>query len=55
MDRWIARCACDWLEGRRVEWRIRTVPAADGKVVRLYEEEELVEDEASPVGGGEKR
>jgi hypothetical protein len=39
LDRWIARCTCDWLEGRRVEWRIWTVPAANGKVTRLYEEE----------------
>jgi hypothetical protein len=38
VDRWIVHRACDWLEGRRVGLLIRTVPAAEGKVVRLYEE-----------------
>lgn len=38
VDRWMARCACDWLEGRRVDWRVWTVSAANGKVARLYEE-----------------
>jgi hypothetical protein len=51
VDSWIARCACDWLEGRRVDWRIRTVPAANGKVARLYEEK-LEEGGVSPVGDG---
>ncbi len=47
-DRWLARRACEWLDGRRVRLWIRTVPAAEGKVVRLYEEEP-VEGEVSPV------
>jgi hypothetical protein len=40
MDRWIARCACDWLDGRRVRWWIRQHPAVEGEVRRLYEADE---------------
>jgi len=36
MDRWIARHACDWLDGRRVRWWIRQHPAVEGEVRRLY-------------------
>jgi hypothetical protein len=50
VDRWIVHRACDWLEGRRVGLWIRTVPAAEGKVVRLYEEESA-EGEVLAVDG----
>jgi len=36
MDRWIARHACDWLDGRRVRWWIRQHPAVEGEIRRLY-------------------
>jgi hypothetical protein len=37
-DRWIARNACDWLDGRRFRWWIRRHPAVEGAVRRLHEE-----------------
>jgi hypothetical protein len=37
LDRWIARRACDWLDGRRVGLWIRQLPAVEGEVRRLYE------------------
>jgi hypothetical protein len=36
MDRWIARRACDWLDGRRVVWWIPRLPEVKGEVRRLY-------------------
>jgi hypothetical protein len=36
-DRWIARRACDWLDGRRVAWSIRPRPAVRD-FTRLYQE-----------------
>lgn len=51
VGRWIGRCACDWLDGRRVDWWIGTLPAANGNVARLYEEE-MAEGGVSSVGGG---
>jgi len=39
-DRWFARRACDWLDGRRVRWWIRQHPAVEGEVRRLYEANE---------------
>jgi hypothetical protein len=50
-ERWIARRACDWLDGRRVRWWIRQHPAVEGEVRRLYEVDETKEGEAlAPVG-----
>lgn len=40
LDRWIARRACDWLDGRRVRLWIRQLPAVEGEVRRLYRSEE---------------
>jgi hypothetical protein len=40
MDRWIARRACDWLDGRRVRLWIRQLPAVEGEVRRLYRSDE---------------
>lgn len=40
LDRWIARRACDWLDGRRVGLWIRQLPAVEGEVRRLYEADE---------------
>jgi hypothetical protein len=40
IDRLIARRACDWLDGRRVRWWIRVLPAVEGEVCRLYREDE---------------
>ena len=37
LDRWFARRACDWLDGRRVRWWIRQHPPVEGEVRRLYE------------------
>jgi hypothetical protein len=37
MERWIARRACDCLDGRRVRLLIRRYPAVEGEVRRLYE------------------
>jgi hypothetical protein len=37
MDRWFARRACDWLDGRRIRRWIRQHPAVEGEVRRLYE------------------
>jgi hypothetical protein len=37
MDRWIARRACDCLDGRRFRRWIRQLPAVEGEVRRLYE------------------
>jgi hypothetical protein len=37
MDRWLARRACDCLDGRRAGWWRRGDPAVDGGVRRLYE------------------
>jgi hypothetical protein len=34
-DRWLARCACDWLDGRRVAWSIRPRPEVRD-FTRLY-------------------
>jgi hypothetical protein len=36
MDRWVARWACDWLDGRSVGWQIWR-PEADGMFRRLYQ------------------
>lgn len=49
MDRWIARRACDWLDGRRVRWWIRQHPAITGEVRRLYESDEPRAAESSPA------
>lgn len=35
-DRWLARRACDWLDGRRVRWSVPPRPAVCGNVDRLY-------------------
>lgn len=40
MDRWVARLACDCLDGRRVRWWTRQHPAVEGEVRRLYEDDE---------------
>jgi hypothetical protein len=40
MDRWLARRACDCLDGRRGEWWRRRHPAVEGEVQRLYEADE---------------
>ncbi len=39
-DRWFARRACDWLDGRPVRWSIRQHPAVEEEVRRLYELDE---------------
>jgi peptidoglycan/LPS O-acetylase OafA/YrhL len=50
LDRWIARRACDWLDGRRVVWWIPQLPAVNGEVRRLYhpDEPKTPETPASP-------
>jgi len=40
LERWIARRACDWLDGRRVRWWILEHSAVEGEVRRLYEANE---------------
>jgi len=35
-DRWLARHACDWLDGRRVAWSIRPRPEVHD-FARLYQ------------------
>ena len=51
MDRWIARRACDWLDGRRVVWWIPQLPAVNGEVRRLYhpDQPKAPEAPASPA------
>jgi hypothetical protein len=39
-DRWIARNACDWLDGGRFRWWIRQHPAIEGEFRRLYQVDE---------------
>lgn len=50
MDPWLARRACDWLDGRRVRWWIRQPPAVEGEVGRLYKEDDSIAPEASRPG-----
>ena len=42
-DRWIARRACDWLDGRRVVWWILRLPAVNGDFHRLYQSQDDAE------------
>ncbi len=40
-DRWAARHACDWLDGRPIRCWVRRHPAVRGEVRRLYPPDEL--------------
>jgi hypothetical protein len=48
-DRWIARRACDWLDGRRVAWSVPPRPKVSGEFARLYQRDELAASGPVPV------
>ncbi len=47
-DRWAARHACGWLDGRPVRWWVRRHAAVEGEVRRLYPPDELRAAATSP-------